>query len=71
MSKTYHDPKAGEWIQPVRRGYKMRCCDCALVHRIDFRLHHGRAQFRVYRDNRCTAASRRQFAHIRVIKRPK
>ena len=30
--------KNGEWVQPTRKGYKMQCCDCGLVHIIDFRL---------------------------------
>lgn len=28
----------GEWIQPKRKGYILECCDCGLVHRINFRL---------------------------------
>jgi len=32
----YESPEAGEDIYPVMRGYKLRCCDCGLVHRIDF-----------------------------------
>ena len=30
--------KAGEWVQPTRKGYLMKCCDCGLVHKIDFKL---------------------------------
>lgn len=30
--------KDGEWVQPIRRGYLMKCCDCGLVHRLNFRL---------------------------------
>lgn len=56
----YERPKAGEWVQPIRRGYKSACCDCGLVHKMDFRVVNGRAQFRVFRDNRATAAMRRQ-----------
>jgi hypothetical protein len=56
----YEKPDAGEWVQPVRRGYKMRCCDCDLVHRMDFRIVNGRVQFRVFRDQRATAACRRK-----------
>lgn len=37
------------WVQPVKRGYLMSCCDCGLVHRMDFRIHEGRVQFRVQR----------------------
>jgi hypothetical protein len=52
-------PKAGEWIQPVPEGYKIACCDCGLVHNMDFRIYKGRIQFRVFRNNRSTAMMRR------------
>lgn len=48
-----------DWIQPVREGYKMSCCDCGLVHTMDFRVFNGRAQFRAARNNRSTALVRR------------
>lgn len=28
----------GEWVTPVERGYQMECCDCGLVHNLDFRV---------------------------------
>ena len=56
---AYERPAAGQWVQPIRRGYKMACCDCGLVHKMDFRVQNGRVQFRVYRDNRATAMIRR------------
>lgn len=28
--------KDGEWIQPVQHGYLFRCCDCGLIHKLDF-----------------------------------
>jgi hypothetical protein len=56
----YDRPEAGQWVQPVRKGYKLCCCDCGLVHKMDFRIFGGRAQFRVFRDNRATAAVRRE-----------
>lgn len=40
---------SGEWIQPIRRAYRMECCDCGLVHLIDFRVRKGRAQLRAFR----------------------
>ena len=57
--------KAGEWVQPVRKGYRFQCCDCSLVHRLDFRVlkvgknrdyahvqgSRYRVQFRAYRDD--------------------
>lgn len=36
MSK-YRTPKPNEWVNPIRNGYKMVCCDCGLVHDMDFR----------------------------------
>ncbi len=59
MGKAFERPKAGEWVQPVRRGYKLACCDCGLVHRMDFRIYQGRVQFRAFRAPRSTASMRR------------
>ncbi len=56
---TYEKPEAGEWVQPIRKGYKLACCDCGLVHRMDFRIYRRRAQFRAFRDTRATAMMRR------------
>ena len=28
--------KAGAVVQPVMKGYRMACCDCGLVHKINF-----------------------------------
>ena len=60
----YKPEKAGQWIHPVKRGYKMMCCDCSLVHVIDFdhiKWGSGRKiRIRVWRDNRATAAARRK-----------
>lgn len=68
----YDEPKAGEWVQPRRRGYKMACCDCGLVHRMNFRLvesaNGGKSiQFQAFRDERATAAIRRHAKVITVL----
>ncbi len=60
----YLAQKAGQWIRPLR-GYKLACCDCSLVHRVDFRVRNGRVEFRCYRANRSTALMRRH-RNIRV-----
>lgn len=64
----YYKQPAGEWFQPVKRGYKMACCDCGLVHILNFRIKDGRVQFQAFRDNRATGAVRRTYETIRVIK---
>ena len=48
------------WIWPVHDGYRFRCCDCALVHLMQFTVDDGAVGFRIKRDNRATAASRRK-----------
>jgi hypothetical protein len=58
-----NDDGWSDWIQPVATGYKMACCDCDLVHTIDFRIHRDstgqdRVQLRASRHVRATAAKR-------------
>lgn len=56
----YKKVKAGAWEQPVRRGYRLVCCDCGLVHKVDFRIHGGRVQMRAWRDEKSTKVWRKQ-----------
>lgn len=55
---SYLKQEDNEWVQPVRKGYKLACCDCGLVHEMDFRIHKGRVQFRARRHNKATAGKR-------------
>jgi hypothetical protein len=57
--RLYNRPKPGEWVLPIADGYQMECCDCGLVHTIDFRVVDGRAQMRMHRDKRATLMKRR------------
>lgn len=57
--KRYATPAPGEWVLPVRRGYKLACCSCGLVHRIDFRVRKRRVEFRAFLAPRSTAMVRR------------
>ena len=59
MNKKYPPTKDGEWIQPIRKGYKIKCCDCGLIHRLNFRVKNGHIQFQAFRDNRATGQVRR------------
>lgn len=36
--KNFTKRKAGEWVQPVMRGFYHKCCDCGLVHRMNFKV---------------------------------
>ncbi len=57
----YKQVTEGEWVQPVKNGYKMMCCDCGLVHIMNFRIvgKNHTIQLQAFRDDRKTAASRR------------
>lgn len=58
---TYPQVTEGQWVNPVQEGYKMACCDCGLVHRLDFKVaEDGFVSLRAFRDNRATAAIRRE-----------
>lgn len=52
--------KPGKWEQPVMHGYLQQCCDCALVHRMDFRVVKGRVQYRAWRAVGHTRQQRKQ-----------
>lgn len=56
---TYQNVRDGQWVQPRRRDYRVACCDCGLVHRMDFRIYRGRVQFRAFRAKRSTGQRRR------------
>jgi len=66
MGRRYPSIDPGAWVQPTRTGYRMMCCDCGLVHEMDFRLVDNplgrgkKIQFRAQRDERATAAARRR-----------
>ena len=70
MRYKYRKLKENEWVNPVRMGYRTACCDCGLVHELDFRLvgpvTRRTIQFRVRRNNRATGQIRR---HSRKIER--
>ena len=48
----------GEWVQPRMKGYLFKCCDCGLVHRMNFSIVNGirgkqviqRVQFQAFRE---------------------
>lgn len=55
------DPDWTRWVAPVE-GYRMACCDCGLVHELQFAVHaeSNRIMLRARRDNRATGQRRRR-----------
>lgn len=48
MPKKFKKVLSNRWQQPVMEGYLMKCCDCGLIHSVDFRIAYGHD----IRDNR-------------------
>ncbi len=38
MNVDFKTVRGGQWVRPIRNGYLMQCCDCGLVHKIDFKV---------------------------------
>jgi hypothetical protein len=51
--------KDGVWLTPKYKKFKMICCDCSLVHDVDFRVKNGKIQIKITRNNISTALARR------------
>lgn len=52
MSDPYQDWADGQWHEPIHDGYLAVCCDCGLVHRVDFKVRDGeQVQMRVFRED--------------------
>jgi hypothetical protein len=62
IKEKAQDDGWSRWIYPIMEGYKMCCCDCGLVHVLEFRIDSEdpkRIEFRCRRDNRATGQVRR------------
>ncbi len=51
----------GDWELPAQRNFKLACCDCGLVHTIDFRVVNKEVEWKINRDNRATGQIRRHM----------
>ena len=49
----------GEWFKRLRRDNREQCCDCGLIHIINYRIQKGHIEMQVFRDDRATAQVRR------------
>jgi hypothetical protein len=51
----------GEWVEPRAKNFRLGCCDCGLVHRVDFRVIDGALQLRAFRMPRSTSNLRKRM----------
>ena len=56
---TYPIRQDGEWITAKNKKHRIACCDCGLVHDLEFRIIEGEFEFRAFRNNRATGQRRR------------
>jgi hypothetical protein len=62
----YYHVTDGEWIEIPMRNLMDQCCDCGLIHRMNFRINtKGRIEVQAFRDARATNGARRYFAFTR------
>lgn len=58
----------GQWVIPRKRGWKLACCDCGLVHTVDFTTtKHGAISARFRRDERATKELRDHRTREKLI----
>ncbi len=57
--ERYYAVQDGEWFEPAQKNHIMGCCDCGLVHKVDFRIYKGKVQMRAFRDKKRTSNRRR------------
>jgi hypothetical protein len=61
-SLRYKQVYDGEWVRPSRTHHRMKCCDCGLVHVINFRVRKGHIEFQAFRHKQATRDARRRKA---------
>ena len=59
MSREYYQVTDGEWIQEPMRGGKDQCCDCGLVHTVNYKIIDGKLYRQVFRNPQATGGARR------------
>lgn len=54
----FKNQKENKWIKPTPKNYGFGCCDCGLVHDLDFKVLNGRVLFRARRNFKDTVLLR-------------
>lgn len=56
----YQQVEDGIWYHQPKKD-KTACCDCGLVHDVEWRMKNGKLEMRFFRNNRATAQVRRHM----------
>lgn len=70
MKIIYHQRFNGDEIEIIGATHRMRCCDCCLVHDLNFKIKKGRLYMIPHVNLRATAASRRGKEIYKVDSKP-
>lgn len=54
----------GEWMRIPWKGFREQCCQCALIHVVDYRVVDGKLEFRCTVDKRATTAARKGYGML-------
>lgn len=55
----YYHVTDGEWLQVPMKGGRDMCCDCSLVHVVNYKIVDGKLYTQVFRDPKATGGARR------------
>lgn len=50
----------GEWVVISWLGQREQCCDCGLVHDVDYKVENGKLHFRAVRKDKETSRGRKR-----------
>jgi hypothetical protein len=56
--KSYPIIKSGQWVKTTAK-YRIACCDCGLVHELEFKIEDGEILMCAHRNMKSTLALRR------------
>ncbi len=62
MASDYDQLEDGKWFRPIMKNFRDQCCDCGLVHWMNFRIKDGHVEFQVFRNGPATGGARKNRA---------
>ena len=68
LSNSVDETGWSAWEKPIMEGYRLACCDCGLVHLVNFRIRSRMVEMQFKRHARATAAMRRAKRHTKIRK---
>lgn len=57
---AYKHVQPGEWVAVPMKNHRDQCCDCGLVHRMNYRIRNGKLEIQAFRDGPATGGARRR-----------